>query len=54
MAGNNMGEDSFKPFVGRQRPIDRDQLTADSEDDRMTHFQVNVGGVSFDGGMQNL
>ena len=46
-------DDLIYPLEGRRGRLDGNEPAVDAENDRPTHFQVNVRGAAFNGGLQN-
>ena len=54
MARHDVAQHLLDPLVRRMRRIDGQQLAVDADRHRMRHFQMDVGGMTLNGRMQNL
>ena len=54
MRRNDVVEDVLEPFCGRERRVDYNELAADADHRRVADFEVNIGGVTINGRVQNL
>ena len=53
MRRNHRSQDLVHPLLGGHRCVDGDELPADAENDRGTHFDVNIGGSTFNRSLQD-